>query len=110
MPLSLLPCPVPHSDCYPSRTLIVARPAFSPAQFSSDEHLSQLPGGGADASPATIREESEGSEQMEEGQVAVPAGQAAVERGHAATAAAMDVAVMEEQGAVGGGGKGGGGM
>lgn len=80
------------------------------SEFSSDEHLSQLPGGGADASPATIREESEGSEQMEEGQVAVPAGQAAVERGHAATAAAMDVAVMEEQGAVGGGGKGGGGM
>ena len=47
-------------------------------QFSSDEHLSNLPGGGGEGEPATIPEESEGSEQMEEDQAAL--GKAAVHK------------------------------
>ncbi|KAI7842253.1 hypothetical protein COHA_003894 [Chlorella ohadii] len=48
------------------------------SEFSSDEQLSNLPGGGGEGEPATIPEESEGSEQMEEDQAAL--GKAAVHK------------------------------
>ncbi|PRW60419.1 serine threonine- kinase [Chlorella sorokiniana] len=82
------------------------------SEFSSDEHLLQLPGGG---SPDPIREESEESEQIEDGRgdgeaamaAAMEAGRIDAEQGRAAVAAAaMEVAAME--GVAHGGGGGGG--
>ncbi len=80
-------------------------PATSLVQFSSDEHLANLPGGGGEGEPAPIPEESEGSEQMEEDQAAL--GKAAVHTAAADKAALQGAALPAEGSAMDGAGGGG---